>query len=527
MDPLCLNSFSTPLTSHLSLQDLGDLRQLNNCSQNSLFEFDFGSSYAIGNALGVVKQEIMGWARQHEADGRYRDAEYLFRRASSSSNVSVKSENLYHENLYQSEDVLRTLVSIYEKMGDYPAAEMAQETLLKRLFAAEMAQETLLKRLFAANPEHITEEQTRAVYAYSILLLKFQKRVLDLSLDVTARLKTFIDFSIAYRVAALDITLLNEVSLEQGLIILEPNRGSCPSLHLAAKENAINLARLIIKKGADVNSRDPRSNTPLHIAVRYAKQSMIADIEAVDENKETIVSSLISAKADMEATDPFGLTALMIAIQRDLAAVTLLLLEQGVNVEALGKFGETPLSIAIEYRREWAVKLLLEKGASLARTNGQGYTALHIAIITAQESNVQILLDHGRMTKSADIYAKDWDGYTALHQAVWMGHTSQETIVRQLLSHSAPLDAKDHDGDTVFHLAVIFRRRNIIAMLLQYVEPGKLPSTCHVRNNRGETVLGLARKLAENTVGSSDERSVLYLLGNALELSHSFIHNTS
>ena len=127
----------------------------------------------------------------------------------------------------------------------------------------------------------------------------------------------------------------------------------------------------------------------------------------------------------------------------------------------------------------------------------------------------------------ADIHAVDHLGYTALHQAVGMGQESQEPIVRQLLSHSASLDAVTHHGNTVFHLAVIYRRRNLIPILLQYVEPGKLATMCRVRNRQGETPLGLARELARNEVGSSDESSVLYMLENALELSHSVIDNTN
>ncbi|KAL9064248.1 MAG: hypothetical protein Q9161_009002 [Pseudevernia consocians] len=364
MDPTCLTSFPTPLTSHLSLRDLGDLRQLYPVFLDHQSYPYYLWKVSIDKALGAVVQEIMVWARQHEADGRYRDAEYLFRRASSSNNVPVESEAPY-----QSEDVLPKLVSIYKKMGDYPAAEMAQETLLRRLFAAE-------------NPKPITEEQIRAVDAYSRLLYGFQKRVLDPSFDITEQPKQYIDWSIAHRVAVLDIPLLNEVSLEQGLITLEPDRsglmllhiaaqknainlaqlligkgahvndfnGNTP-LHIAAKKNAINVARLLIEKGAYVNGIGLNNNTPLHMAAECANRSMIelllansADVDALNWRGETplhvaltgeaalpIVAILINAKANMETEDNFGMTALKIAIRRDLPAVALLLLEHGAN----------------------------------------------------------------------------------------------------------------------------------------------------------------------------------------------------
>lgn len=564
MDIICLNLLPISLTIDYSLQDLGDLRQLFVSYPGPLMHRNDDTNGEIATfldqAFRAVVQEVILWAREHEAAGRYRDAEYLIRRVY--FNGKVPEEPV---DPYQIEDVLPVLVSIEEKMGDYPAAEMTQETLIRR-------------RLFVEYPKMITEEQTRAIHAYSRQLFNFRKRVLDINFDAPKSVKIYIDLFIAYRLAVLDTSLLNEVSLEQNLIVPEPSGDNfCTLLHIAAKENAINLAGILIEKGASVNSRDRGYCTPLHIAAEYAGLAMIelllansADVEAVDEGNRTplhaavmagaalpIAASLINAKADINAINKLGMTALTIAVLQDLSAIALLLIEQGANIEG-SEFSEatppTPLFIAVNYKREWAIKLLLENGASLVERNARGDTALYVAVAEAQESVVQIMLNHGTMAKTvldqqkglegtvlhravrgvnlsivsmlleagADVNAEDYTGKPALHLAVMEGRETHENIVRLLLAHSAPLDALNRDGNTVFHLAVAYRRRNMIPILLLHVEPGRLPAICRARNNWGETPLSLARRLAKDAKEYSNERSVLYLLENALELSQSF-----
>lgn len=554
-----LTSFLSSLTGDLSLQDLEDLRQLFTSYPGPFMRRNDDPNVEIANALdkalSAVVQETMVWAQQHEADGRYRDAEYLFRRAS--SNESISADSL---DPYQNEHVLPTLVSLYEKMGDCPAAEIAQEALLTRLFAT--------------NSTQTSDAQTRAVCAYSNMLFNFGKRIHDLNPDYLIVSPSYIDSFDAYRAAVLDIIPLNEILLEQVLCPIGPyeKKEGDPLLHIAAKGNAVNLARRLIEMGADINSRDPNSRTPLHIAAEHAKVTMIelllanhADIQAVDNSNRTplhaalewgkpaqaVVTILINAKVEVNAMDLLGTTALVIAIERDLPAMARLLLEQGADVEGSAHFRETPLFTAVRQEREWATKLLLENGADLTGMNAYGETALFVAVVGAHESIIQILLDHGAMTKitvdqqnhheetvlnravragstsitemllkaGADISARDSNGYTALHQAIEGGREAHEHTVRLLLSRCAPLDAVNCLGYTIFHVAVMYRRVEMIQILVHNIRPEILLTTLQTKDSLDRTPLDVARALAKKRKNSSVERSVSCLLENTLELS--------
>ncbi len=542
------------LTGNYSLQDLGDLRQLT-ISYPGLRDTDAFFAIHLDGLLSDVVLEVRAWAQQYVEDGRYRDAEYLYRRANSLGNV--QTEGLYC-NL--NEDICPDLVTIYERMGDYPAAEIAQEKLLRRLFAKRS--------------EQITEEQILEVNTFSRLLSYFHNRTLNNQFDFA----NLVNVVITYRAASLDIVPLNEILFEQALITLEPNDDYSTSLHIATKENAINLVRLLIEKGADVNSKNVNSCTPLHIAAQYAKPAMLevllennADVEVKDKygrsplhsaltgkSAEQTLALLINAKADLEARDGLGRTALIIAVQSDLSAVSRFLVQHGANVEVSVSFGETLLHTAVRTGKERATKLLLENGASLEARNVEGNTALYAAVAWGQEEITQILLDHGGRTKTAvdqqnghqdtvlhcairaanvaivemllkaraGIYGRDYNGNTALHRAVIEGQESHERILQLLLEFDAiRVNSVNFDGDTVLHLAVNHRRPSMISILNRHIEPDKLPAICQMRDNVGRTPLDVARGLADHTKKSSAEKSVLYLLENALELSHAFIKN--
>ena len=440
------------------MQDLGDLQQiyiiLHVIEPDRDDELFWEVNESLIEALRNAEQEMMTWARQHEADGRYRDAEFLIRRADLGLYVKGSLEHMWS---HLSEDTLPKMISIYENMGDWTAAEMCQETLVRQLFA---------KTSSISNFKKLDLDRSHAVTTLSRLLSKFHKRILYLSPSFGES-----DLFITYRAAVLDVVLVNEVLLEQGLITAETKENHyCTSLHIAAKENAINLARQLIEMGADVNSEDWKCRTPLHIAATYAGSKMIdllldnkAQVEVVDDLDHTplhaavlgkrpqdTVAYLINAKAKVDTRTSIGETALDLAIERDLPAIASLLLDRGANLEMSG-LAEAPLFTALHHQRTWAIDLFLDNGANLLEKNGEGYNVLDVAVRMNRESIVQVLLDRIERERSASYEENECEGLLILPDAIEKANVS---IVKMLLKARVGIHARDHNGDTALHRAI-------------------------------------------------------------------------
>jgi ankyrin repeat protein len=88
----------------------------------------------------------------------------------------------------------------------------------------------------------------------------------------------------------------------------------------------------LIKRGADVNSKNNYGQTPLH--------------RALGNNAIEIAKLLIDAGADVEAKNNYGLTPLHLASGNNHIEMTEFLLERGADVNAKDKYGRTPLYVA-------------------------------------------------------------------------------------------------------------------------------------------------------------------------------------
>jgi ankyrin repeat protein len=122
-------------------------------------------------------------------------------------------------------------------------------------------------------------------------------------------------------------------------------------------------------------------------------------------------------KAQVEAPDQQGKTALMRAIEAGNTFEVRRLIDQGANVNARTESGVTPLMNAAGIGNKEIVQILMEKGADVnARTPGN-YTVLMQAALVGQTEITKVLLDAG-----ADPTVKDTSGRTAADYAADKQH---------------------------------------------------------------------------------------------------------
>lgn len=165
----------------------------------------------------------------------------------------------------------------------------------------------------------------------------------------------------------------------------DPNiRGEhVPALHVAAVNDNVEAAAILLEHGAEINIRDAVNNdTALMYGVRDGKLKVaeylltrgadpnITDKQgfaplhvAVARNDIELVKRLLSHGAAINArTTGHGRTALLIAAMSGFVEMVRLLLDAGANPSLPDNMGTLPLQMAIEYHRSDVVRLLEETG---------------------------------------------------------------------------------------------------------------------------------------------------------------------
>jgi ankyrin repeat protein len=153
--------------------------------------------------------------------------------------------------------------------------------------------------------------------------------------------------------------------------------------------------------------------------------------DAAQNRDSQTLRALIQQRANINAAQPDGTTALHWAAHwNDLAAVELLL-GAGANPKAANRYGATPLSEAAALGNAAMIEALLKAGADPnTLTTADGETVLMTAARAGNPEAVKILLDHG-----ADVNAKEnYRGQTAL---MWAAAERHPEVVKLLLEHGA------------------------------------------------------------------------------------------
>jgi ankyrin len=150
------------------------------------------------------------------------------------------------------------------------------------------------------------------------------------------------------------------------------------------------------------------------------------------------VRALIQQKADVNAPQVDGATALHWAVRADDLELTDLLLRSGAHVSAANAEGATPLLLATQNGNAAIIERLLQAGADPnAPLTEVGDTALMMASRTGNVAAVKVLLDH-----KAQVNTKEtWGGTTALMWAVSEHHPE---TVKLLVERGADVNAKSN-----------------------------------------------------------------------------------
>lgn len=173
----------------------------------------------------------------------------------------------------------------------------------------------------------------------------------------------------------------------------------------------------------------------LHLALASLLAASPPLVEAVKSGDRAAALALIDQRADVNAPEPDGTTALHWAVHRNDLELVRRLLRAGADVNARNDYGATPMSEAAVLADAALVGALLEAGADVESPNADGQTALMVVARTGRVEAAQVLIDRG-----ADVNAAErWRGQTAL---MWAAAQSQPGMVRLLAARGADVNAR-------------------------------------------------------------------------------------
>jgi ankyrin repeat protein len=133
-----------------------------------------------------------------------------------------------------------------------------------------------------------------------------------------------------------------------------------------------------------------------------SNEKLLAAIRDADARTAGELLSLQSGRADANARDDDGLTALMYAAAYAGADCVELLLAQGADPNAKSRSDVTALMLAVGHADK--VRLLLAKGVEVNARSKEGHTALTIAAARVGSAEVvRLLLDQGADLKAGNV----------------------------------------------------------------------------------------------------------------------------
>ncbi|TGZ37277.1 uncharacterized protein Atac3 [Temnothorax longispinosus] len=119
------------------------------------------------------------------------------------------------------------------------------------------------------------------------------------------------------------------------------------ALHLAAQNNHIETAEVLLRAGISRDARTKVDRTPLHMAAY--------------EGHHQMVQLLLNYGADVNSRDMLKMTPLHWAVEREHVDVMHILLDHGADTDVTSKFEKTPISLALEHDRLDLVDILQQE----------------------------------------------------------------------------------------------------------------------------------------------------------------------
>ncbi|CAB0030422.1 unnamed protein product [Trichogramma brassicae] len=268
------------------------------------------------------------------------------------------------------------------------------------------------------------------------------------------------------------------------------NREGHTPLHICCvRSDDYALAEMLLKiceedyQLVDVDARDRRGDTPLHLALHYGN-SNTAEL-------------LLRHGADPRVANAQELTPLHIicknnCVGRDLVNTLIELGKdnfQPVLINAQDNNGNSPLHLALLYNRTSLIEPLLRNGADPNLANNKGCTALHIVCKRCNDVDlVEMLFEISKQVNQlVQVNIQDNYGNSPLHFALRYNRTN---LIESLMKNGADPNLANAKGSTALHIVCKYYRSHVLAeMLFKNCNDRYQPVRVNAQDNYGNTPL--------------------------------------
>jgi ankyrin repeat protein len=229
-------------------------------------------------------------------------------------------------------------------------------------------------------------------------------------------------------------------------------------LHSAIRRNQTAAAEFLLEQDADTELRNAYGRTPLLLVARETGNIEMARL-------------LIAGGADVNAMDRFGAPPLGLAAWRGFRGLVNLFLDEGALLPPADSWDAKSLAmLSAEKGLERLFLLCADSGVDLNMRNDRGGSLLHSASQGGAELIVARMLDMG-----FDVNERDRYGRVPLHYAAEM---RREVVAQTLLDRGAEIDARSLSGETPFNTAQAVGREAMARFLAAAgasTEPRRFP----------------------------------------------------
>ncbi|XP_058802510.1 ankyrin-1-like [Phymastichus coffea] len=255
------------------------------------------------------------------------------------------------------------------------------------------------------------------------------------------------------------------------------------------KQKRIDLLRIVISKGADVNKRNRRGSTSVHLAAKHCHIEVLrvlkrngAELGLRNGDGESalllackhmfklrgtpaemdIIDFLMSDACDVNAVDYEGFSALHYAVQWCSGKTVIKLIEAGADVHCRTKERQfTPLHLAAKRRNPNKLNILVQSAANVNSEDIDKLTPLHLALLEGTAEVVERLIKYGSNLGYPDAILQ----FTPLHVAVYQ---QRDDLVKLLIDGGANVNSSGVDGSTPLHLSSVLGNLAFTKILIDH-----------------------------------------------------------